>query len=196
MFDLFFQGERTLDRSEGGLGIGLTLVRKLVELHGGRTQVTSAGSGRGSVFAVELPQIAPVSMPASAKVVSPPAAPRRILIVEDNQDSREMMRLLLELAGHEVHEAIDGPGGIEAIVAVRPDVALVDLGLPRLDGFEVARQVRATEAGQGVRLIALTGYGLPDDQRRSREAGFDAHLVKPVDPQQLARIIALSPVRD
>jgi CheY-like chemotaxis protein len=110
--------------------------------------------------------------------------------VEDSRDSREMLRFLLERAGPEVHEAVDGPGGVKAILAVRPDIALIDVGLPGLDGYEVARRARAGGAGPDVTMVALTGYGLPDDQRRSREAGFDAHLVKPVDPARLAEVIA------
>jgi CheY-like chemotaxis protein len=189
VFDLFFQGERTLDRAEGGLGIGLTLVRRLVELHGGRVSARSPGPGLGSTVIVELPQ-------AAAPALAPPAArppepsPRRVLLVEDSRDSREMLRFLLEREGHEVHEAVDGPGGVEAILAVRPDIALIDVGLPGLDGYEVARRARAGGAGPEVKMVALTGYGLPDDQRRSREAGFDAHLVKPVDPARLAEVIA------
>jgi CheY-like chemotaxis protein len=187
IFDLFVQGERTLDRSEGGLGIGLTLVRRLVEMHGGRIAASSAGVGQGSAFVVELPQIPEPSAPPTAPAEPKRAGPRRILIVEDNKDSREMLRVLLELAGHEVHEASDGPGGMEALRRVRPDVALVDVGLPGFDGYELAR--RAREAGETPMLVALTGYGRPDDHRRSREAGFDAHLVKPVEAAALQALI-------
>ena len=187
IFDLFVQGERTLDRSEGGLGIGLTLVRRLVELHGGRIDASSAGVGQGSAFVVELPQI-----PEPSAVPEAPAQPevvgaRRILIIEDNKDSRDMLRVLLELGGHEVHEASDGPSGLEVLQRVHPDLALVDVGLPGFDGYELARRARA--AGETLTLVALTGYGLPDDHRRSREAGFDAHLVKPVEAVALQAVI-------
>jgi len=191
IFDLFVQGERTLDRSEGGLGIGLTLVRRLVELHGGRIAASSPGPGQGSTFEVELPQIASPREARAPGGAAPTSGPRRILLVEDNRDSREMLRQLLELHGHEVHEVGDGPGGLEALTRLRPDVALIDVGLPGLDGYELARRTRA--AGHPVRLVALTGYGLPDDLRRSREAGFDAHLVKPVEPKRLFEVIAPTP---
>jgi PAS domain S-box-containing protein len=193
IFDLFYQGRRTLDRAEGGLGIGLTLVRRLVELHGGRIEVASEGPGRGSTFTVELPQIPAAVVSESPDQDAPSVTRRTILLVEDNKDSREMLKYLLELAGHDVHEAASGPAGFEAIFRLGPDVALVDLGLPGFDGFELARRVRAEPGGGAVRLVALTGYGLPDDQRRSREAGFDAHLVKPVDPARLAAVIAGPP---
>jgi PAS domain S-box-containing protein len=189
IFDLFYQGERTLDRAEGGLGIGLTLVRRLVELHGGRVTAESAGPGRGSTVTVELPQIAaPLAAERTVEVESAPTS-RRIVIVEDSRDSREMLRYMLEHAGHEVHEAADGSTGVDTIVKIVPDVALVDLGLPGLDGYEVARRVRADRAGRAVRLVALSGYGLPEDLKRSQGAGFDAHLVKPVDPVKLAAVI-------
>jgi CheY-like chemotaxis protein/nitrogen-specific signal transduction histidine kinase len=189
IFDLFYQGERTLDRAEGGLGIGLTLVRRLVELHSGRVTAESAGPGHGSTITVELPQIA-APLESERKPEAPSAPnPRRIVLVEDSRDSREMLRYILEHAGHEVYEAADGPDGVDTILKVVPDVALVDLGLPALDGYEVARRVRADHAGRAVRLVALTGYGRPDDLRRSRGAGFDAHLVKPVDPVKLAAVI-------
>jgi CheY-like chemotaxis protein/anti-sigma regulatory factor (Ser/Thr protein kinase) len=190
VFDLFVQGARTLDRNEGGLGIGLTLVRQLVEMHGGTVEAASEGAGRGSTFTVRLPAI---PGPPPAPLLAPPERPgargRRILIVEDAADAREMLRVALELSGHEVHEAEDGPGGIEAACRVRPDVALIDIGLPGVDGYEVARRIRAATGGERIRLIALTGYGQPEDRRRSLEAGFDAHLLKPVTPDHLEQLI-------
>ncbi len=193
VFDLFYQGQRTLDRAEGGLGIGLTLVRRLVELHGGTITATSGGPGRGSTFVVELPQSKAVTVTPTAATEQVPPGHRKILLIEDNQDSREMLKYLLELAGHEVHEADNGPSGVEAILRLAPDIALVDLGLPGFDGFELARRVRADPGGQAVRLVALTGYGMIEDQRRSREAGFDEHLVKPADPTRLAAAVAGAP---
>jgi CheY-like chemotaxis protein len=191
VFDLFAQGETALDRKRGGLGIGLTLVRRLVELHGGTVEAASDGPGRGSTFTVRLPLV-PASSPdpEPATVESPAAHGRRVLIVEDNAPAREMLRVALELAGHAVYEAADGPGGVEAAEQLRPHAALVDIGLPGLDGYQVARRIRASRVGKRMLLIALTGYSQPRDRERSFEAGFDAHLVKPVDPGQLSRLLA------
>jgi CheY-like chemotaxis protein len=154
-----------------------------VELHGGTVEAASAGSNRGSTFTVRLPALA---APAAADPVatSPGAGtPRRVLVVEDNDDAREMLTSLLALLGHEVHEARDGLTAVSEARRLRPDVALIDIGLPGLDGYEVARRVRAD--APGVRLVAVTGYGQPDDLARARAAGFDVHIVKPVDPQQI-----------
>jgi len=194
VFDLFVQGERTLDRAQGGLGIGLTLVRRLVALHGGTVAAASEGPGRGSVFTVRLPK---VSMPMS---IQPPSTPdhcnecsRRVLVIEDNQDAREMFRVMLELAGHEVLEAGDGLAGLELLKAKRPDVAVIDVGLPGLNGYEIARRFRAEPDSDDVMLVALTGYGTPDARERSRQAGFDHHLIKPVNPEALQEILRAEP---
>jgi two-component system, sensor histidine kinase len=169
VFDLFVQGRRTLDRADGGLGIGLTLVRRLVELHGGSVAARSEGAGKGSEFEVRLPAI--------------------VLVVEDNADAREMLKTLLTLAGHRVHEAPDGPTGVRLALEVKPDVALVDIGLPGFDGYEVASRIRAALDG-AIRLVALTGYGLPEDEKRAKDAGFDDHVVKPVDEGTLSRLLS------
>ena len=187
LFDLFVQGERSLDRSQGGLGIGLTLVRRLAELHGGTVSAVSEGLGKGSCFTVTLRAVAPRENRTSRR--RHPSAPQRILIVEDNADAREMLRELLERAGNEVFEANDGPQGVEAALRLQPDVALVDIGLPLFDGYEVARQIRAHPEVSSVRLIAITGYGSSADRARSAAAGFDLHLTKPVDPDELTRIL-------
>jgi two-component system, sensor histidine kinase len=190
IFDLFVQGDQPLDRGPGGLGIGLTVVRQLVELHGGSVSATSSGPGLGSIFTVRLPRIAAPAGKAFAGAVAPEgAAKRRILVVEDNVDSREMYRLVLELAGHEVVEAEDGTRGLELLRSSRPDVALVDLGLPGIDGYQVARGIRAEPDGHRVLLVALTGYGSADDRERSRQAGFDYHLVKPVHADALRELL-------
>jgi CheY-like chemotaxis protein len=188
VFDLFVQGERSADRGSGGLGLGLTLVRRIAELHGGSVEARSDGQGRGSEFTVRLPAMAPPTRPAARSPADGDGAARRILVVEDNADAREMLRLVLELAGHEVHEAADGPSGLETALGLRLDIALVDIELPGFDGLEMARRVRHA-VGASIHLVALTGYGQPDDRRLALEAGFDAHLVKPVDPPALLAAI-------
>jgi PAS domain S-box-containing protein len=184
IFDLFVQGDQPPERSSGGLGIGLTLVRQLVELHGGRVEARSSGAGQGSVFTIRLPsaKLSGGEGPGTVQAMLPPC---RILIVEDNADARDMLLALLSLEHHEVFTASDGPAGVDAAVRLRPDVALVDIGLPGLNGYEVARRIRATEAGRAMKLIALTGYGQQEDTRQARDAGFDLHLVKPVEPRRL-----------
>jgi CheY-like chemotaxis protein len=190
VFDLFTQADRSLARPGGGLGIGLTIVRNLVELHGGTVTAASDGPGRGSEFVVRLPlgsvrEDAPAAVPAGESIVIPQL---RILVVEDHVDGRAILRTLLEADGHEVYEAGDGPSGVETARAVRPDVALIDIGLPGFDGYEVAQRLR-DEHGHSIRLIAVTGYGQAEDRRRSRDAGFDVHLVKPVARGQLRGVL-------
>jgi signal transduction histidine kinase len=188
VFDLFTQGHHTLDRSHGGLGIGLTVVKSLVEMHGGTISAKSEGARKGTEFTVRLPlTTAPI------KVIEPPlrspTTRRRVLVVEDNADARKALRVLLQLCGHSVEVAEDGREGVEKAVALQPDVALVDIGLPKLDGYRVAREVRES-LGKTIRLVALTGYGQPEDQQRALDAGFDLHLTKPVDPTQLFETIS------
>jgi signal transduction histidine kinase/CheY-like chemotaxis protein len=191
LFDAFSQGPRGLDRQEGGLGVGLALVQRLAQLHGGGIEARSEGPGRGSEFVLRLPLLArPVD--GLRRAESPrPGERRRVLVVEDNEDVRAALRALLEHSGHVVYEAADGQAGIDAALRVKPDVVLIDIGLPRVDGYEVARTLRARREvlGAGLRLVAVTGYGQPADQRRAREAGFDEHLVKPVDPAALQRAL-------
>jgi PAS domain S-box-containing protein len=186
VFDLFVQDQRAATRSRGGLGLGLTLVRRLVELHGGSIRAHSGGEGSGSVFEVVLPRIAPqhIEAPLAPAPERRGSRRRRVLIIEDNVDGRESLKRLLELAGHEVYEAEDGLRGVEAALEIRPEIALVDVGLPDIDGYEVARRVRAA-AREHIRLIALTGYGLQEDPRYVADAGFDLRLLKPVDPNRL-----------
>ncbi|HKI38602.1 MAG TPA: ATP-binding protein [Gemmataceae bacterium] len=183
VFDLFAVMERLPDRPTGGLGIGLPLVRALVEMHGGKVEAHSAGRGRGSEFVVRLPPNA-ASEPAPRGTAGAARGGRRVLVVEDNPDGRDTLRMMLAMWGHHVEVAADGRQGVEQALALRPEVALVDIGLPQLDGYEVARRVRAA-LGRDIFLIALTGFGQPHDCRRAFEAGFDAHLVKPADPQEL-----------
>ena len=191
VFDIFTQGERTLDRAQGGLGLGLTLVRRLVELHRGRIHAASEGPGRGATFTMRLPSIEPVGRAIEEPPVMPgPERRMRILIVDDNDDGRDMLKMLLELHGHEVHEAMDGPSAVDGVIAFRPDVAIVDIGLPGFDGYEVARRVRRFGNADRVMLVALTGYGQEEDRRQAKEAGFDAFLVKPVEAQTLAKMLS------
>jgi signal transduction histidine kinase/ActR/RegA family two-component response regulator len=189
IFGLFRQLDRTLHRAKGGLGIGLTLVRNLVELHGGTVQARSEGLGRGSEFVVHLP-LAPVEQPAPEERRRPASTSeaRRVFVVEDHADNREALVLLLQQLGHEVFFAEDGAAGVAGIVETSPDVALVDIGLPVLDGYEVARRVRAT-LGNRVYLVALTGYGQSEDKELARKAGFDRHVPKPLDIVDLRRLL-------
>ncbi len=188
IFELFVQGEQGLDRASGGLGIGLTVVRKIVELHGGTVAAHSDGIGRGSEFVVRLPR----SRTPAAGSAGESGAPRerRIVLVEDQADARRMLRLLLEKRGHVVTEAADGEAALDAIRRERPDVALVDIGLPLLDGYAVARSVRGDDDLSHVFLVALTGYGAADDVDAARESGFDAHLTKPADLARLEELLA------
>jgi two-component system, sensor histidine kinase len=189
VFDLFAQATTADHRSAGGLGIGLTLVRRLVEMHGGTITAFSDGVGHGSEFVVRLPLIDAPAAGGAPPAAPAPGQPRRILVIEDNDDARASLRILLESLGHRVVEAADGETGVAAALEHRPDVVLIDLGLPALDGYQVARALRATSAGRGMRLIALTGYGQPADRERSRDAGFDAHLVKPVAVDAVAEFL-------
>jgi CheY-like chemotaxis protein/two-component sensor histidine kinase len=190
VFDLFAQADKSLDRAHGGLGIGLTLVRSLVQLHGGTVSATSAGLGRGSEFRVELPLAAsdPRRLNPPSLVQARKTSSARVVLVEDGDDIRDMLRELLEMEGHVVYTAQDGPTGVERILEVEPDVAFVDIGLPAFDGYEVARQVRAR--GSRTRLVALTGYGQSGDRAHARASGFDQHLTKPIDLVDLQGALA------
>jgi PAS domain S-box-containing protein len=195
IFDLFTQGERTLARSEGGLGIGLTLARRIVQMHGGSIAATSDGAGKGSAFTVRLPRIdlTPVNAPtAGALGLSPGALRHSVLVVDDNVDSASSMAMMLRLVGHEVRVEHDGPAALERVAAEAPDVVLLDIGLPGMDGYEVARQLRARPDGHALRIYAMTGYATQEDRMKSREAGFDGHLVKPVMPAELLDLILAS----
>ena len=191
VFEPFVQGERPLDRSYGGLGIGLTLVRRLAELHGGSASAESDGPGRGSAFTVRLPAARAPNMRRAAADSKGAVAARDILIVEDNADARETLQRMLELGGHRVRVAADGVSGLEAVREAAPEIALIDLGLPRMDGYELARRIHAEcDAAHRPYLVAVTGYGLPEDRSKTRAAGFDLHLVKPVDGATLADVLA------
>jgi CheY-like chemotaxis protein/anti-sigma regulatory factor (Ser/Thr protein kinase) len=192
VFDLFVQEPQTLDRARGGLGLGLTLVKRLAELHGGSVAVSSQGPGQGSEFVVRLPALAAPARDGHAPAGPVPAAAairRRVLIVEDSADARESLRLLLELGGHIVETSEDGPSGLAKLGTFRPDVALIDLGLPGIDGYTLARLARGQSEMRGIRLVALTGYGQAEDQQRALAAGFDLHVTKPVDVAKLRAVL-------
>jgi signal transduction histidine kinase len=189
VFDLFSQAEGALDRAKGGMGIGLTVVKRLVELHDGSVSAFSEGPDRGSRFEVRLPicREAPCAEADDGKIVS--SRPRRVMLVEDNADTREVLQLALEQAGYQVVASSDGYDAFELARQQQPEAMLIDIGLPGLDGYDLAREIRGT-LGSGVRLIALTGYGQAEDRRRAREAGFDQHLTKPVDLETLEHALA------
>ena len=196
VFDLFVQGDRSLDRAEGGLGIGLTLVKRLVELHGGTVEAHSDGPGRGSEFIVSLPLFVPAAdarRAADADASSAPSVRRRVMIVDDNRDSANTVSALLEAWGHDVRTAYDGSSAILLASHFRPDAVLLDVGLPGMNGYDVAKELRHGAGSNSVTLVAFTGYGQDEDRRRALEAGFDHHLVKPVDPGVLRQIIASIP---
>jgi len=197
VFDVFVQGAISIDRSQGGLGIGLSLVRRLVELHGGSVAADSAGVGQGSSFTICLPCAEPVITSLPSLNLPLDTGKPSVLLIEDNDDGREMMATMLAAHGFPVYQAADGLQGVSQAATILPDAALVDIGLPGIDGYEVARRLRADPATSAIRLIALTGYGLLEDQRRVLEAGFDQHLVKPVAIERLldalARLTAEAP---
>jgi len=192
-FDKFFQGSRRPPRSFGGLGIGLSLVRQLVELHGGTIEARSAGPDRGSEFVVRLPARAGAVVPARTMTVVPVAAAsaiRRVLIIDDNRDGARAIARLLRTMGHEVATAFEGGVAVERAKDFNPDVILLDLGMPDVDGFQVCQRLRAHSwSRQRPRIVALTGWGREADLARTRRAGFDAHLVKPVDGETLEELL-------
>jgi signal transduction histidine kinase/ActR/RegA family two-component response regulator len=196
IFDLYVQADRTLDRAQGGLGIGLTLVRRLVELHGGTIVASSDGEGHGSKFTVRLKQI-PSAEKSAAVSFAPErqAKPRRVLLIEDNDDARQMLQMVLELAGHVVYEAANGVRGLELLGVMRPEVGIIDINLPEMNGYQVAKRIREDPHGQGMLLLALTGFGGTAYGKTSSDDGFDHHLVKPVDLNQLARLLGEGPER-
>jgi len=196
IFEMFTQVPGSTQRAQGGLGIGLTLVRRLVEMHRGKVEVHSDGIGRGSEFVVELPLLheTGTAKPMETKVRPPATAARhRILVVDDNRDAAESLAMLLRFSGHETQLAHDGPEAVEVAQSFRPDVVLLDIGLPGMNGYDVAHRLRAQPGGVGLVLIALTGWGQEEDRRRSKAVGFDHHLVKPVHTDELAALLASLP---
>jgi CheY-like chemotaxis protein len=206
IFNLFTQLDRTSGPTQSGLGIGLALVQRLVEMHGGHVTAHSDGPGRGSEFVIRIPLfIREASSGHSSNKPSAleqsmmnaegaPRTQRRILVADDNNDALESLATLLQLSGHEVYTAANGAVALESAEQHRPEVALLDIGMPKLDGYEVARRIRAQPWGQRITLVALTGWGQDSDRRRSQEAGFDSHLVKPLDLDKLTELLAELPV--
>ena len=195
IFDLFVQFDSAAKASDGGMGVGLTLVKHLMQLHGGQVAVESAGEGMGSTFSISLPlsQGLPEAETAVVEEKLTAQGGSQIVIVEDNSDARQMLKRMLELDGYQVATAPDGRQGLDTILSAKPDVAIVDLGLPELGGLEVARQVRTRSGEHRPYLIALTGYGQEKDHQAVMEAGFDKHLIKPVNAQELERVLKSRP---
>jgi CheY-like chemotaxis protein len=189
---MFTQADRALERAQGGLGIGLTLVKRLVEMHDGRIEARSEGLGKGSEFVVSLPVVVEASEPQSGDHEEPPAvrSSHRILIVDDNRDITDSLAMMLKTMGNETRTAYDGEEAVMAAVEFRPDVLLLDIGLPKLNGHEVCRRIREQPGGKELVIIAQTGWGQDEDRQRSQEAGFDRHLVKPVEPKALMKLLA------
>jgi CheY-like chemotaxis protein len=198
VFDLFSQVESTLDRAQGGLGIGLALVRNIVEMHGGTVQAESAGRGRGSEFKVRLKRTEPSATrrPASARKdpLERAGPPRRVLLVDDNRDAAESLAMLLSTTGHEVTTAGDGPKALELLGQHEPDLILLDIGLPGMDGYEVCRRIRR-DGLSGATVVAMTGFGQDRDRELAKQAGFDGHLVKPVAIGRLLSLLDSLPER-
>lgn len=192
VFELFTQATTSLARSRGGLGIGLTLVHTLVQMHGGTITAASPGLGKGTRMVIVMPlHVAYVERPAApAPLAHQTGAPVRVLLVDDNADGRDMLRELIELDGHAVREAADGAAGVEEAIAHPPELAFIDIGLPGIDGYEVARQIRAAPGGGAPLLVALSGYGSAQDRERALAAGFDEHIAKPISTAQLKRLLA------
>jgi CheY-like chemotaxis protein len=194
VFEMFTQVDRSLERTQGGLGIGLSLVKGLVEMHGGGVEVRSAGPGTGSEFVVILPVVlSQAGQQRGDEAERTPTAPtvrRRILVADDNRDSAYSLALLLKIMGNDTQTAHDGLEVLEVAASFRPEVILLDIGMPKLNGYETARRIRQQPWGRDVLLVAQTGWGQEDDKRLSKEAGFDVHLVKPVDPRALEKLLS------
>ena len=190
VFELFFQARQGPERKRGGLGLGLTLARRIVELHEGTIDVASDGPGTGATFTIRLPAVAPLAETAATQRLGALGTARQVVIVEDSEDTRVSLQKILEQEGHTVHTAVDGQSGLDVIAQMQPDVAVIDIGLPGLDGYDLARQVRSI--GLRTYLIALTGYGLVEDRRRALSSGFDAHVTKPPQIDRLLALVASS----
>jgi CheY-like chemotaxis protein len=188
---MFTQVDRNLERSQGGLGIGLSIVKRLVEMHSGSVQARSDGHGMGSEFTVSLPVVLSVMQPQiDDDSVIRPSSRRKILVVDDNRDAAMSLAMMLKLMGNETKTAHDGLEALDVAAAYRPEVILLDIGMPRLNGYDTARQIREQPWGKNITLVALTGWGQEEDRRKSDEAGFDSHIVKPIEPAALEKLLA------
>ena len=192
VFDMFMQVDRSTRRAQGGLGIGLTLVKSLVGMHGGRVEARSDGPGLGSEFVVRLPRIKDTAVTRQEVRRAQSLPSRRILIVDDSRDGGESLSVLLRVLGAEVSLVHSGRAALQSVESFRPDVVLLDIGMPGMDGYEVARRIRANNVNRGIMLIALTGWGQEEDRRRSAAAGFNHHLVKPADIEQLRQLLSVA----
>jgi CheY-like chemotaxis protein len=193
VFEIFTQGSRSLDRADGGLGLGLTVAQRLVEMHGGSIEVKSDGAGWGSEFTIALPRSHGDCLEAADPAPPEAAGSRRIMIVEDQRDAAEMLAMLLTAQAHEVQIAADGHAALQSVGQFRPDVMLIDIGLPGMSGYDLAERIRRDPSLGHVLLVALTGYGGPDDRTRALESGFDHHVVKPIDEGALEELLRITP---
>ena len=190
IFDLFIQGDASSDRSQGGLGLGLALARRLTEMHGGEITAHSDGPGRGSAFVVRLPLSKAAADVERPSTLAAPRVRSRALIIDDNRDAAVTMSMFVEELGGSATTAHDGVSGLAALESVHPDIVFMDIGMPGIDGYEVCRRIRQMPSQRHVVLVAVTGWGQAQDKRRAIDAGFDAHLTKPVDPDAVAQLLA------
>jgi CheY-like chemotaxis protein len=192
VFDLFMQVDRSLEKSQGGLGVGLSIVKSLVEMHGGAVETRSEGYGKGSEFVVRLPLVASRSerSDTGSRPIAQLASPRRVLVIDDNVDATMSLATMLKIMGNEVRTAFDGEAGFQVAEDFRPQLILLDIGMPKVNGYETCRRIRLEEWGKDITIAALTGWGQDEDKRRSRESGFNRHLVKPVEPATIEELLA------
>jgi CheY-like chemotaxis protein len=191
VFEMFTQVDRNLERSQGGLGIGLSIVKRLVEMHDGSVVAKSDGHGMGSEFVVRLPVVLSVVQPQNDEAEPQGSSSRRrVLVVDDNKDAAVSLAMMLKLMGNEAKTAHDGLEALDVAAVHRPDLILLDIGMPRLNGYDTARQIRQQPWGKGIVLVALTGWGQDEDRRKSQDAGFDAHMTKPIEPVELEKLLA------